>query len=309
MKLAQLSTVTITGILIIIVCTGCMSTETPASAPVIIISESPSMVPVTSSTYTGNTAAVKTDSSPVPDAPFITIDPISDKNTGDLIIISGTTNLPSGASVYLKDVNKSTGELRMRANHIACPDTSGVNRWRFIIDSTPWMRPGPHRFQVSTPKGDVNSSVQFNLTGRFLGPETIRYYESGSGSATIPGSGSYPSITVDPIGDHKKGDIFRITGTTNLIEGTMLQCTVWPEYYEDRSKRPAIISKDDCDGQFIIAGAPAAIVKGTGDTNRWVCPVDLIISPENIGMIVHVSTTDEYFTTREVYGNATFNLK
>jgi hypothetical protein len=225
MKLAQFSIVAIAGIMIVVICTGCMSTETPASAPVSIHSESPSMVPVTTSTHTGSTAAVKTDSSPVPDAPFITIDPISDRNTG-----------------------------------------------------------------------------------RFPGPETIRYFESGSGSATIPGSGSNPSITVDPIGDHKKGDIFRITGTTNLIEGTMLQCTVWPEYYEDRSKRPALISTDDCDGQFIIAGAPAAIVKGTVDTNRWVCPVDLRISPENIGMIIHVSTTDEYFTSREVYGNATFNL-
>jgi len=255
------------------------------------------------------TTTAQPASAPDPSAPFINVDPIRDMNTGDLVIFSGTTNLPSGASIYLKEINESTGELTMRANNIACPDTSGVNRWRFIIDSTPSMRPGTHRFQISTPEGDVYSSVQFNLTGRFAGPETIWYYESGSGSATIPGSGSYPSITVDPIGDHKKGDIFRITGTTNLIEGTLLQCTVWPEYYEDRSKRPVMISKDDCDGQFIIAGAPAAIVKGTGDTNRWVCPVDLRISPENIGMIVHVSTTDEYFTVREVYGNATFNLK
>ncbi|MDD1690997.1 MAG: hypothetical protein LUQ66_10090 [Methanoregula sp.] len=308
MMLTQFSILAMIGITIIVLCTGCITTESPAPATVSIPPESPSLVPVISGTQTGSTTTAKTDSGTVPESPFITIDPISDKNTGDLIIISGTTNLPSGASIYLKEVNESTGELSMRANHIACPDTHGVNRWRFIIDSTPWMRPGTQRFHVSTPKGDVNSSVQFNLTGTFLGPEKILYYKSGSKSATIPGTGSYPYITVDYIDDHKKGDIFRITGTTTLIEGTMLQCTVRPEYYEDRSKRPAIISKDDCDGQFIIAGAPTAVVKGTGDTNRWICPVDLIISPENIGMIVHVSTTNEYYTIKEIFGNATFNL-
>jgi hypothetical protein len=291
-----------------LVLAGCMESGQKQQDQMIAVGENQGEKPVATAIANTGTITAQPSSLPHPSTPFIAIDPISDKNTGDLIIISGTTNLPSGASIYLKEVNESTGDVSMRANHLACPDTSGVNRWRFIIDSTPWMRPGTHRFQVSTPKGDVNSPVQFNLTGRFLGPETILYYESGSRSATIPGSGSYPYIIVNPIGDHKKGDIFRITGTTNLVEGTLLQCTVWPEYYEDRSKRPAIISKDDCDGQFIIAGSPAAIVKGTGDTNRWICPVDLRISPENIGMIVHVSTTDEYFTVREIFGNATFTL-
>lgn len=296
------------GIMIAVICTGCMTSESSSPAKVSIPSESPSLVPATSSTQTGSTAPAKNDSYPVPGTPFITIDPISDKNTGNLIIISGTTNLPSGASIYLKDINVSTGETTMRANNIACPDTRGVNRWRFIMDSTPWMRPGEYRYLVSTPKGDVNSSVQFNLKGTFLGPEKILYYQSGSKTATISGSGSYPIITVDPIGDRQKGDIVRITGTTTLIEGTMLQCTVWPEYFEDRSKRPAIISKNDCNGQFVIAGAPTAVVKGTGDTNRWICPVDLRISPEKTVMNVHVSTTNEFFTVREIYGNATFNL-
>jgi hypothetical protein len=308
MMLTQFGAVTITGIMIIVLCTGCMSKETPSSAPVSIPSESPSMVPATSSTQTGSTAAEKTDSYPVPDAPFITIDPISDKNTGDLIITSGTTNLPPGASIYLKEINESSGESTMRANQIACPDIRGVNRWRFVFDSTAWMRPGRYRYLVSTPKGDVNSSVQFNLKGTFLGPEKILYYESGSKLSTIRGTGA-PYITVDPVGDRQKGDIFRITGTTNLVEGTQLQCTIWPEYFEDRSKRPVVISKDNCDGQFNIAGSPIVVVKGTGDTNRWSCPEDMTIFPERTGMIVHVSTTDEYFTVKEVYGNATFSLK
>jgi hypothetical protein len=308
MKAVQFSIVAMIAIIIAVICTGCMTPDPSPPATVSIPSESPSLVPSTSRTQTSSTAPAKNDPSPVPDAPFITIDPISDKNTGDLIIISGTTNLPSGTSIYLKDVNESTGELTMRANNIACPDTRRVNRWRFVFDSTAWMRPGRYQYLVSTPKGNVNSSVQFNLNGAFAGPEKILYYQGGTKSATVPGTGSYPSITVDPIGDRHKGDIIRITGTTNLVEGTLLQCTVWPVYFDDRSKRPAIKSEDPCDGQFNIAGSPTAVVKGTGDTNRWSCPADLTIFPEKTSMNVHVSTTDEFFTVPEIYGNATFNL-
>ena len=242
-----------------------------------------------------------------PSTPFITIDPIGDKNTGDLIIISGTTNLPSGASVYLKAMNESTGESMMMANTFACPDAHRVNRWRFVYDSTDWMRPGRQRYLVSTPMGDVNSSVQFNLKGTFIGPEKILYYDSGSKFSTIRGTGA-PYITINPIGDRQIGDIFRISGTTNLIEGTMLYGTVWPVYYEDKSKKPSNTSDDFCDGQYNMVGYAPAVVKGTGDTNRWSFPADMTIQTRT-EMIVHVSTVNEEFTERDVYGNATFTLK
>jgi len=247
---------------------------------------------------------------PMPDLSpaFITIDPIGDKKTGDPVIFSGTTNLPTGTSVYLKEIDESTGESTMRANRIACPDNRGINRWTVVFDSTSWMKPGIYRYRVSTPKGDVNSSVQFNVTGTFLGPEKILYYQSGSKSAIIRGTGSYPYITVDPIGDRHTGDIFRISGTTNLIEGTMLYGTVWPVYFEDRSKRPSTISQDFCDGQFNMVGYSMAVVKGTGDTNRWSFPADMTISAKT-QMNVHVSTRNEDLTKKEIYGNATFNLK
>ncbi len=291
-----------------LVSAGCLESTPDQQSRTTPANNQQSEKPAAATIVTTMTTTAQPASAPDPSTPFITVDPIDDKNTGDLVIISGTTNLPSGTSIYLKDVDESTGDLTMRANRIACPDTRGVNRWRFVFDSTAWMRPGRYRYLVSTQKGNVNCSVQFNLNGTFPGPENILYYQSGSKSATIRGTGSYPYITVDPIGDRKKGDIFRITGSTNLVEGTLLQCTVWPEYFEDRSKRPAIISKDDCDGQFNIAGSPTAVVKGNGDTNRWSCPVDMTIFPEKTGMIVHVSATDEYFTVREIYGNATFNL-
>lgn len=292
-------------IIVAILVAGCVDSTQDQQSRITATSDKQSENPATATTKITTAQPTLT---PDPFTPFITVDPISDKNTGDLVIISGTTNLPSGTSIYLKEINESTGESTMRANNVACLDTRGVNRWRFVLDSTVWMRPGRYRYLMSTPKGDVNSSVQFNIKGTFHGPETILYYQSGSKSATIRSTGSYPYITIDPIGDRKKGDIFRITGSTNLVEGTMLQCTVWPVYFEDRSKRPAIISEDDCDGQFNIAGSPTAVVKGTGDTNRWSCPVDMTIFTEKTGMIVHVSTTDEYFTAREIYGNATFEL-
>lgn len=244
--------------------------------------------------------------SPNSSTPFITIDPISDKTTGDLIIISGTTNLPAQTSIYLKDINESTGKSTMTANTIACPNATGVNRWTFTLDPTTWMRPGSYRYMVSTPSEDVNSSVHFNLKGTFVGPENILYYQD-SKESTLSGTGA-PYITVNPIGDRQKGDIFLISGSTNLAEGTRLYGTVWPVYYEDTSKKPSIISNDFCDGQYNMIGYPTAVVKETGDTNRWSFPADMTIFPEKTGMIVHVSTANEDFTERDIYGNSTFNL-
>jgi hypothetical protein len=251
--------------------------------------------------------ATKTTPSTTSHAPFITIDPISDKNTGDLVIISGTTNLPPRTSVYLKEMDESTGESTIRANKVVCPGIDGVNRWTFAFDSTASMKPGSHRYIVSTPKGNATGSVQFTLKGTFLGPEKILYYQSSSNLATISGTGT-PFIVVNPIGDRQKGDIFRVSGTTNLIEGTVLSCTIWPAYFEDKSKRPAIPSDDPCDGQWYAMSVSTAVVKGTGDTNRWSFAVDTTIA-EKTEMIVHVSTVNEDFSKKEIYGNTTFNLK
>jgi hypothetical protein len=241
-------------------------------------------------------------------APFIRIDPVGDKNTGDLIIISGTTNLPSGTGIYLKERNESTGEMAMRANTYACPDPDGVNRWSLVLESTMWMRPGNYGFRVSTPGGDVTDSVQFDLTGRYSGPEEIRYYSSGSRTATISGTGA-PFIHVDPIGDRHKGDIFRISGTTNLAEGTLLDCTIWPVFYEDRSKRPSqsAINGNPCNDPFAMNGRSAVVVKGTGDANRWSFPADMT-NMKKTEMLVRVSTTDQLLTKREIFGNASFRL-
>jgi hypothetical protein len=290
-----------------IVIAGCLDSTPEQKDQKIATSEKQSEKPAAGTTITTRITTAQPASAPDPSTPFITVDPIGDKNTGDLVIISGTTNLPSGTSIYLKEINESTGESTMLANNFVCPDTHGVNRWRFVYDSTDWMRPGRLRYLVSTPKGDVNSSVQFNLNGTFFGPEKILYYESGSKFATIRGTGA-PYINVNPIGDRQKGDIFRISGTTNLIEGTMLYGTVWPVYFEDRSKRPSTISQDFCDGQFNMIGYSIAVVKGTGDTNRWSFPADMTIQVKT-EMKVHVSTRNEDLTKKEIYGNTTFNLK
>lgn len=239
-------------------------------------------------------------------ASFIAIDPVGNKNIGDLIIISGTTNLPARTPVYLREIDEISGEPVTKANKIVCPGMGEVNQWTFALDTSSSMKPGQYRYIVSTAKDDVNKSVQFTLQGAFKGPEKNLYYQSGSKTATIDGTGA-PYIRVNPIGDRHKGDIFLIAGTTNLAEGTILSCTVWPVYYEDASKRPAVPSDDPCDGQWYAISAPSVVIKGAGDSNLWSCAVDTKIA-QKTEMIFHVSTVNEDFTRKEVFGNSTFNL-
>jgi hypothetical protein len=290
---------------------GCLEPAAEKDSLTDIPDEIPDIHPAVNTTITAGTVK-----SPGPGAtaqpspasgssiPFIRIDPVGNKNTGDLIIISGTTNLPHGTGIYLKERNDSTGEQTMRANTYACPGPDGRNRWVFVLDSSTSMKPGTHRYTISNPGGDPMDSVQVILNGRFTGPEKIRYYESSSRDAVISGTGP-PFIGVDPIGDHQRGEIFRISGTTNLAEGTLLECTLYPVYYEDRSKRPAVKTDDVCDGQWYMRGYPAAVVKGSGDSNRWSFPADLTLAGKT-EMLVRVSTTDALWTKREIFGNASF---
>ena len=279
----------------------------PQKTPIVVSSNnnSTSLAVTTQLPISPDKRAIVIDKN-VTDASSITIDPIFDKNIGDLIIISGTTTLPPRTSIYLKEIDRNTGQATMKANKVVCPDSNGINRWTFVFDSTSMMKPGSYQYFVSTPKGNVASSVQFTLKGKFLGPEKTQYFQKDSKLATLRGTGN-PYININPIGDRKKGDVFRVSGTTNLAEGTLLSCTLWPEYFEDVSKRPSVSSNDPCNGQWYAISASTAVINGGGDINRWSFAADTTIA-EKTKMIVHVSTTDEDFTKKEIYGNITFDL-
>ena len=235
---------------------------------------------------------------PTPDssAPYITFDPIGGKNIGDLLVFSGTTNLPEKTAVFLYRSYGSTGEEKLVSNREVFAGPGGINRWRFVSDSS-GFDPGSYSVTVTTGKKDVKGSAQFTLSGTSLRPASLIYYSGAKMSA----SGT-PAITVSPIADHKQGDVFLITGTSSLEEGTLLLCDIHPVYFDDPSKRPATAYNGPSG-----SATDTIVIRGTGGLNRWSFAVDTNAF-EKTEYVVNVSTVSEDFTAREIFGRTQFSL-
>jgi len=146
--------------------------------------------------------------------PFITVDPVGTKAVGDLVIISGTTDLAEGTDLFVQIENATnTGAKVLKG-------TGGINRWSVPVDTFD-IKPGEYIVRVTENKGqnkektalvfgDTTNTTRLVLTGTFLGSDT-------------PVSGDNQSnayIILDPINTRNKGEQFLVTGRTNLSVGT-----------------------------------------------------------------------------------------
>jgi len=232
--------------------------------------------------------------------PFITIDPVGEKKIGDLLVISGTTSLPEKTHVYLRWTVNSGGEKSISDRPIL-PGLNGTNHFRFVFDTT-GFKPGIYNTTVATGKNGVSGSVQFSLTGTYLGTDNLLYY-SGTSKSMAP-SGR-PIITVKSVGDHVHGDIIFVSGTTSLPAGTLLFYRVYPAYFEDKTKKPSSSS----DGMLTDnVGGDTIVIGGTGGINRWSFAIDGGYF-ETMDYIVNVSTVNEDFTKQEIFGKSQFTLR
>jgi PBP1b-binding outer membrane lipoprotein LpoB len=271
---------------------GCTDSTEGRQNTVSTGSETPTSVMAVTATTTAQPTPA-----PDPTKPFITIDPIGDKKIGDLLIVSGTTSLPEKSAIYMYRTYGDSGEEKMTANRQILAGTGGTNRWRFVSD-TSGFEPGSYKIRVAAAKKGVEGSAQFSLKGTYLGTDTPVFY---SGAAT--GSAGAPTITVRPMGDKTQGDVFLISGTTTLPAGTILMYKVYPDYFEDKSKRSASSSPVPSS----IAG-DTIVIKGSGNTNTWSCALDTE-GYEKTNYIVNVTTISEDNLRTDVFGSAHFVIR
>jgi len=133
--------------------------------------------------------------------PWIIVDPIGDKYLGDSFNITGTTNLEEGTEVRV-----TVSALIRCMPHGPCPEF-------------------PYYGTMGTAevvKGDngLNKTQFFVNASDFVVED---YYVQIDAGSNIIGAGNFrctgppnPFVTIDPIGNHTKGEIFYINGTTNI---------------------------------------------------------------------------------------------
>ena len=105
---------------------------------------------------------------------YIKVDPITDKTTGDLLIVSGSTNLPAGTTLMV--------EAGSTTNTLVLKGTGGVNRYSAAVDTT-IMKPGMKTITVNNMIGDlakgdyrlgtIKGTGSFTLKGTFLATDTL----------------------------------------------------------------------------------------------------------------------------------------
>jgi hypothetical protein len=280
----------------IIAIAGCVDAGQDQRSQVTHTSNPQSEYPPDVTIVTTRITTAPTTSAPDHSAPFITFDPIGDKNIGDLLIISGTTNLPERSSIYLSMAN-GEGDAKTIANKQVLSGTNGINRWKFAID-TGGFRPGSYKLTVTTQKKGVEAFAQFSLKGTYLGTDNPTFY-----SGVASGSPGAPTISVQPVGDHQQGEVFLISGSTTLAAGTILMFQVYPDYFEDKSKRSATSAASPSS----IAG-DTIVIRSTGSTHKWSCALDTG-GYEKTNYIVNVSTISEDNSRRDIFGSAHFTIR
>jgi hypothetical protein len=202
-------------------------------------------------TSASTTFTLKATSVTASTSPYIQVNPIAEKTTGDLLIVSGTTNLPAGTSLMI-----STGNFA--GNTVVAAGAGGANRFSLPVDTSS-LKPGSQKITVSEitsdpadgsyTVGSVSVTSTFTLNGIFLGSDTP--------ILVTPATSDF--ITVNPIGDHSVGDQFLITGTTSLPVGTSLFWQVMP----DTGTSPTSVNKT-----AVAVGGSNIVTKGSGTTNR-----------------------------------------
>ena len=117
-------------------------------------------------------------------------------------------------------------------------------------------------------------------------------------TATSSQNSSVPLwVGIDPICDHKIGDKFTITGTTNLNESEEILVSVIPEWWMDVRKR----------NQCGIDRLPHAlgtirIVLGENGINKWIFSVDTTLFPSQPYVV------DVDGINAQVFAHTSFNV-
>jgi len=182
---------------------------------------------------------------------YIQIDPIPEKTTGDLLVVSGSTNLAAGTSLMVSAGNWG-------GNTMVNAGTGGVNRYSIPVDTSAF-HPGTLTVNVTEMTGDptkgnyvagsVHGTTTFVLGGSFLGTDTP--------VQVTPAASDF--IAVNKIGDRSVGDQFLITGTTSLPVGTTLLWQIMP----DTGTTPTGVNKT-----AMGLGGSNMVTKGSGTANR-----------------------------------------
>jgi hypothetical protein len=209
--------------------------------------------------------------------PFISVDPVGDKNIGEHILITGKTSLPAGSEILIEVSPASfepgpgmvadpktgvvSGEFTGAMGTVTVvKDMAGSNVWSLPIE-TKTFKPMIYLVSASNLKGDLSKG---NL---------MRGEISGETQFTLHASPLINSkalfITVDQISDKKIGDKFTVAGSTTLPVGTEILVDVSPVSFIPDPKTTPDPKTGAVSGEFTGVKATMTVTGGNEGKNLW----------------------------------------
>ncbi len=229
--------------------------------------------------------------------PTAAIDPVPDHTTGDLVVITGTTNLPAGTRLDLDVFTFSSGSEKSRRvgstdayivrgigisnTWSGALDTSGIPPGHYIVNAYPIEAEN-----ASYVNEKLIATYRLRLTGTVPAPS----------QASVSEGNMTEFISVNPPGTVTRGEKLLVTGTTNLPNDTELLYTVVQQ------SNTSVFTLDPRTGTEATQAGLArsgtiGVLPGENGTNTWSFALDTTeFIPDRYEVIV--TNTQENQTAR-----------
>ena len=237
--------------------------------------------------------------------PAVTIDPVPDHRAGDLVVITGTTNLKENTRLDL-EITPATplsgSEPDIRATDAYIVRSSGMtNTWSGALDTSA-MPPGRYLVKiypmnaVDSPytKGDLIATSYFTLTNATPDPDRItRWGEQHR----------IEFIKIDHTGTVYRGEKILVTGTTNLPENTTLLYAIIQQSNTSLLRIDPKTGAQERRGGFTRTGL-IPVQGGDDGINHWSFAID---STEFIQDQYEMVVTTDTVKTEDIGRKGTFD--
>jgi len=262
---------------------------------------------------------------------ILVIPPVSSITLSPGNSFDGAPTIANGDPVYIRGI--ATGHPQnglqiwvIGKNYVKISSVSvnEDNTYEFELKSadTQTLTPGQYFVLVQHPMMNGEFDIYYDsstgsVINRQLGTGTSIFQLTGPGSLQRPDAGyalmqainsqnvddtfaltsfivGNPTVIINPIGDHRVGDSFTITGSTNLAVDNDLLVEIYSSSFKPTQKVQG--------SGFSGSSGTVKVEPGTNGFNSWSFPVDTsTFKPDEY--LVKVSGT-----TNEVTGSATFNI-
>jgi hypothetical protein len=172
--------------------------------------------------------------------PFITIDPVGNHAVGEVFLMKGTTNLPpviDTLHIVITPSSFNPGGVGSSFQS-TIPIQRGekdINFWSCTVPTTTgWLNfhgPGRNPTQDARPD-NYFVTVELSTDGNISQFQVFDILPAGQDTDSTISPAPAPFIRIDPVGNHRIGDVFFINGTTNLaVSNNSLSLTItWADF-------------------------------------------------------------------------------